>query len=524
MIVANSRTSKSLFSAMTGLTQHFLRIVLGFLTRTVFIKTLGVRYLGVNGLFTNIISVLSIADLGIGVAMTFYLYKPLAEQNIEKLSSLIQFYKSAYRIIGLAIFFLGISIMPFLHRLVKMDNVGDINLHVIYLLFLLNTVSTYLFFAYRSSIIHADQKGYVLNGINSIFLIVSNLVEVIILLVFKNFILALSVRLSVTVINNIFISIIAGRLYPFIRQKDIEKLPKQEIKGIFKKIYSIFVLRLGGRMWDSTDNIIISSMIGTIYVGINSNYVLLMTSIIGIVNTVRSSFVASVGNINAIESTEIKYKTYRNLELLNSWVTCFCSVCFFELLNPFITLWLGMDYLFSQPIVAVIVANFFLLSYIMIILMFQETMGLFEYGRLRNLIGGVANIVLSLILAEPLGIFGVFLATLICALVFNNLAFPKIIYKYGFAKPFKAYVVRYLGSILVTIGSIGAISMAFGYVEKLNWMTFLFKFVLCLIVPNVIFFVVYKNTDEFRWIRDKVSFIIRNQFLEKKGNYSGTPT
>lgn len=507
MSAGSSRSSKSFYTMVTGLAQHFLTLLLGFATRTVFIKTLGVRYLGVNGLFTNILLILSIADLGIGVAMAFYLYKPLAEADTERLASLFGFYKTAYRIIGMTILVMGLSLMPILHRLVKMEQMDDINLHLIYFLFLLNTVSTYLFFAYRSAIIRADQKGYLLNGINSLFAVISNVVEIIILIVSKHFILVLLVRLGLSISKNLFIAQTASRLYPFIKQRNHKKLDTEEIRNIMRKVYSIFVLRLGGRLWDSTDNIIISSIIGTIYVGINSNYILLMSSVVGILNTVRSSFVASIGNINATEKIETRYKIYRNLELLNSWITSFFAVCFYHLLNPFITLWLGKEYLFSQPIVAVIVVNFFILSYIMVVLMFQETLGLFEYGRYRNLIGGIANIFLSLLLAKPFGVFGVLLATLICSLLITHFVFPRIVYRYGFKKPFKEYIYRYASCIIITSISIALISAGNLAIKELSWVTFLIKFLLCAVIPNFLYYVIYRNTMEYQWIREKIGFV-----------------
>lgn len=514
--MSKSRTTSSILIISTGLVQNIVTLILGFATRTVFIRILGAEYLGLNGLFMNVVSLISLAELGIGSAITYYLYKPLAHNNEKQLKNIMDYYKKAYLVVGLVILIIGLSIYPFLDSMVNIEQGTNINYHLIYILFLIDAVISYAFFAYRSTIIFADQKNFILNKINIQFSIIKFIFEICILIVFKNYYLALVGKIMLTAAKNIVISQKASNLYPFITGKSSNKLSKQEKTSIMKDVYSIFIFKLASRLFESTDNIIISTIIGTVFVGLYSNYLLIITSITSVLNIIRSSFVASVGNINVLESIETKYKTFKNLDLVNFWLCSICAVCFYHLLNPFISLWLGKDYLLSQFTVGVIVANFISVAILNIVFIFRESMGLFRYGRYLQLVGGIVNIVLSIILGKAMGVSGVLLATLITGLTITIFPFPKILFKYGFEKSCGQYIIRYFSYLIFTFLSIVFVALASILINETTWVTLMVKFLLCLLVPNLFYYILFKRTEEFKWIEGKVKVIYRYYTFKRK--------
>lgn len=506
----NSRTSNSYKTMISGIYMQVFTILLSFLTRTVFIKVLGAEYLGINGLFSNLLSVISLAELGVGTAITFYLYKPIANNDKEKMKSLINFYKIAYTIIGIAILCIGLSVIPFLNRLIKPSSELNINYTLVYFLFLLDPVASYLFYAYKSTIIAANQKTYVLNRINISVSVCKSLILILVLAIFRNYILTLILNILATLIRNILVSIKAGKLYPFINDKSYLKLNWVEIRSIMKDVYSIFIVRISSTLFQSTDNIVISIMIGTIYVGIYSNYLLLIGTIVGILTIIRGSITASVGNINAIESVETKYKMFRNLDFFNFYLSSICAICFYHLLNPFILLWIGKEYVFNQTIVGVIVANFLTVSLLSIVFLFRETLGLFRYGKYRQLVGGILNIFLDIFLARQLGVLGVLLATLFSSLLVTIFPFPKIVYKYGFNKPYKEYIYRYLGYCAFTIISIILVSIPISVISRDDWFGLLFRLFFSLLIPNILYYIMFRKTEEFIWVKGKLNYVANN--------------
>lgn len=505
----NSRTQNSILIILSGMLQQIIILFSAFISRTVLIKTLGVNYLGINGLLTNVLEIFSLAELGIGVAITFYLYKPIAEKNIERIKVLMSFYKTCYRIIGIAILLIGLCLVPFLNKIINFHTNVNVNLYIVYILYLLNSVITYLFFSYKFTIIAAYQKGYVVNIVNMIFAIISCICESAVLILFKAFILSLIVKLALAVMKNFVTSIAADRLFPYLKDKKCGRIDKAEVKHIFKDVYSIFVFRISSTLFSSTDNIVISVMIGTVYVGFNSNYTMIVTAVTNFMRTIVNSFTAGIGNINASENIDKRISTFRNLDFINFWLVSFCSVCLFQLLNPFITLWVGSKYLFSTITVFFIVLNFFIALLLNIVFIFRETMGLFQYGRYRQLIGGIVNIILDIFFGKLYGIAGIFAATAISGLAITVFPFPKIVFKYGFHKSPNSQYKKMFWYYVTTLISGIATWLCCSWVKEVTYVTFIGELLICLIVPNLVLFIFYHNTSEYKYMLEKIKTIIR---------------
>jgi O-antigen/teichoic acid export membrane protein len=501
--MANSRTKNSMLILSSGIILQVVTALLAFISRTIFINTLGAEYLGISGLFTNIISILSLAELGVGSAITFYLYKPLAENNIERIKTLMMFYKLCYRVIGVVILLLGLLCIPIVPKIVNYNTKLDVNIIYVFVLYLVNTAVTYLFFSYRFTLIIASQKGYVINLINIVFAFILIIADAIVLIIFRNFILYITMRIFIGILLNVITSIKAGELFPYIKEKEYIKITADERRAIFKDIYAIFITKVSGTLFSATDNIIISILIGTIYVGYNSNYFMIIIVITTFIGILQNSFIASVGNINAIETNEKQIDIFENLDFLNFWVTSFCAVCLANLLNPFISLWIGKEFLFSNLIVAVIAFNFFTTNLLNIVFIFRNTKGLFQYAKYRQLIAGIANILLSIILGKMYGIIGIFAATSICGILISWSPYPKTLYKFGFNIEYRPFLNRTIMRYIITIG-IGVLIYSLSSLLGNNtWAIFIIRLCISVIIPNLVLFIIYRHTKEFIYIREK---------------------
>lgn len=454
----NNRFQSSMKNLASGFLSRFMIIILGMVVRTVFIYTLGNNYLSVNGLYTNILGMLSLAELGFGTAMVYSMYRPLGEHDDMKLASLITLYKKVYQVIGFVVLGLGLCVIPFMDYIIK-DPPNIKHLTLYYLMFLGNTVLSYWFFSYKRSILIADQREYVCTNYTNIFTIIKTVIQIIVLAALKNFTVYLVIQLLSTIGENIVISKIADKMYPSLTIKNPKKLSSIELKKIKNDVKGLMLSKIGHILLNSTDNIIISAFIGIYWVGLLSNFTLIIDAVTGVLCQMTSSLSASIGNYFVENKKEDGYILFNRIIFMNSWLYGIGSICLVILLNPFVTLWIGKGYTMSFPIVLVLSLNFFIQGYMNTLWTFRSTLGLFTQGLFRPLIVAGINIVLSIILGINLGVFGVLIATSISRFVVNIWYDPLIIHKYGFEKPvgsfYKMYIIRVLQ--IISIGSLSGI-------------------------------------------------------------------
>lgn len=499
----------------SGFIQQIVTIVFSFISRTILIKTLGAEYLGISGLFTNILTIFALAELGIGAAITFYLYKPIADSDKERIKTLMHFYKVCYRCIGIAILIIGLCLIPFLNKIINFNTKTDINIYVVFICYLLNSVTSYLFFAYKNTIITTNQQGYLINSVGSIIAILSCMMESCILIVYHDFVLSIIVKVGIGILKNLVIAKMADHLFPYIKEKDYKKLEKKEIKKIFKDVYSIFIFRSAATLFTSTDNILISILIGTVYVGYNSNYTMIITAITSISAIVFNSFRASVGNVIATENIEKQVSIFYKLDFINYWIISFSTVSLNQLLNPFITIWIGSEYTFDQLTVNIIVFNFFIVNLLNVIFLFRETIGIFQYGKYRQLIGGVVNIILDIMLGNLFGIIGIFGATLISNIFITVLPFPKILFKYGFGVSTKVQYIRMLKYIIVTMLTGFILELLCSFIKEITVFTFIIQVILCIVIPNFILFIIHRKSEDYIYFKN-ILVNLKNKILSQK--------
>lgn len=496
----DSRTKNSVRNSSVSIITQVLTIIMDFAVKTIFIFILGNEYLGINGLFSNIITLLSLADLGIGVAIPYSLYKPLAVNDQHKIKVLMKFYRKLYNIIGCVVLAIGLSLTPFLSYIIK--DMPDIKgIYLIFDLFVIHSALTY-FFVYKRFLIDSDQKGYITAKITLISSFLLNITRVIILFITKDFILYLFCSLVFVLIQNIWISKKADKMYPFIKEKTDDTISKEDKEEIATNVKALLIYKVGSVVTLGTDNIVISKFIGLVAVGVYSNYLLIINSLNNILNQVFNAITSSIGNLVATNEERSK-GIYEKLSFFNFYIYSLVSICIFILINPFIHIWLNDDYVLSTWVSMLLAINFYLTGMGAVTNAFRSAYGLFYKARFRPIVMVIINIVVSIILVKPLGIAGVLVGTISSRLLTIAWLDPYVIYKYGFKGNVFEYYKKYLYYLLVFIGSGALIYYVNSFINNQSIIMWIISGIITFVLYNLIILILFKNTDEFKFFTNK---------------------
>ena len=498
------RIKISFKNMVNGILYRVLTILTAFIVRTVFIKCLSNDYLSVNGLYSSILSMLSLAELGFSTAMVYSMYKPLAEKDYRKLAQIMRLYKRAYTIIGSVILGAGLCLVPFLDVLIK--NKPDIpGLTFYYILFLLNSAISYWFFAYRNSILQADQKSYIISNYGSVFNIIKVVSQIIVLVLFHNFTVYLLTEMLCTILQNVCLAYRVKKEYPVFDKNNKEELPKEEKRKIFKDVKALMLQKISFRVLNTSDSIIISAFVGIGWVGLLSNYIMIEEAVVAVISQITSAITASMGNYFAKESKEDGYKLFQRIDFMNFWLYGFSTVAFIVLFNPFIELWLGRigsEYILSQTIVVALIIRFFVEGYMNMMSAFRSTLGLFTQGQYTPLMVAALNIILSIGLSFPWGAAGVIIATPLARCCINVWYMPLVIHRDGFKKsviPFYKKLILRTAFLTVLTTVMYLFSRIIVFKNGVTIMSFIIMVVITAIATNFIIGAVFYNTDEFKY-------------------------
>lgn len=433
------RTKKSIINITSALIGQTLAILFGFVTRMIFVKQLGDTYVGINGLCTSIVGLLSLAELGVGESINYKLYKPLAENNVEKLKSIMKLYRPVYWVIGIVITVIGTALLPFLKFFLKASEVQSVDqLYLIFILFVLNSASSY-FFSYKRALIISDQKRFIVNIYHYAFYCLMNLSQILILLKTKSFIMYLVVMIVCTVSQNIIISYRADKLYPYLKDKNIKPLENKDVSEIKKNTLALLYHKIGSQVVNSTDNILVSKIIGIAVVGIYSNYLLVTTALNTIIAQLFSAITASVGNLGATENEE---KSETILHTLFFGNFCFISVvcaAFYSSIEMLISKMFGAQRVLTHDVLICIVINLYLYNIRRTAWTFRDGYGLFWYDRYKAIAEAVINLVASILLGIRIGLVGILIGTIVSTVSTSLWIEPYILYKHAFKKSSIAY-------------------------------------------------------------------------------------
>lgn len=495
--------------------KQLVELITGFVTRTVFIHCLGADYLGLNGLFTSILSTLSLAELGVGSAIVFQMYKPISEKNYDVIKKLVAFYKKCYNIIGIGIFVIGVCLIPLLPVLVNLDNSIPVNYYIIYLLYLFNTASSYWYYSYLQSVMIAYQKQDIVYNYNSWFKIIFSILGSIGLVVTRNYYVYLCLNVIVTLVQNLFIRNRVYKLFPFIRDINGFILEKEKVKKIYKDMSAIMIDRVSNTLSSSFDTMIVSAFVSTTLVGCISNYAMINNMVIGIGTSLSVSAYGGIGNLVAKGNKAHDLEVFYRLDFINSYLLYFIVVCVCTLSTPFIILWAGTNYIIDYSIVFCIAFDAYIYNSLWPIWGFKDGMGLFSKGKFLKLIRGISNVILSVVICRYYGAFGVYFASLITNAIITVPMFIYITFKYGFECSPVYYYLTFAFRTVITIFAILMTRRLCSLFGDVTWFTFIGMFFTCIIVPNVIYFLIFGRSKEWKEVKDIYILPLLNKVISK---------
>ena len=390
------------------------QIIVPFLMRTAMIYLMGVQYLGLNSLFTSALQVLNLAELGVGSAMVFSMYKPIAENDNTTICALMKLYRTYYRVIGLVIAVVGCALIPFIPRLIKSDVPADINIYILYLLNLGTTVLSYWLFAYKNSILQAHQRADVVSKVTLVTSTIQYGSQLFVLWAFHNYYLYVIVMLATQALTNIVTAVCADKLYPQFKPRG--KVDKMQVQKINQRIRDLFTSRIGGVVYDSADTIVVSAFLGLTVLAVYQNYFFILNAITGFIAVVFAACTAGIGNSIVMESKEKNYQDLNKFAFIITWIAGFCSACLLCIYQPFMELWVGKDLILSFSAVVCFVIYFFVRQFNALFNLYKDASGMWHEDRLRPLIAALTNLVLNLILVKFIGIYGILLSTVLTIL------------------------------------------------------------------------------------------------------------
>lgn len=491
------RTEKSLRNFIFAVASQVITVALSFITRTCLIYCLGIEAVSINGLFTEVITALSLAELGVGSAIVYNLYKPLAEGDHQKVSQLMNLFRKAYRIIALATLVIGISLTPWLQFFIR-DLSYDISyIRVIYLMFVFQSVVSYLF-SYKLALLEADQNSYIVTKISTIFRIIGTILILIILVTTKKYIFFLGANILLVILTNAYASNVVDKKYPYINKN--ERLPKEERTQIFGNIRNIFVKQFAGRVVDSTDNILISTLVSTLLVGYYSNYLVVIGVFKQLADKMMAAATASMGNLYVTERTENKIETLNRLTFIFYVFASVASVGTFACVQPFIKLWLGDNYLLDYSVVTILCLLLVTEITYQPLSTAMHLSGFFEIGRNISFVSAVINLAVSIVLGMKIGLIGIFIGTM-CTYTIEIIAKVHYLFKLYFKENSIQYVSFWIRMFFVYFVEIIIIYFINLHLHFSALLAFIFNGFTAVLLTFAIITIVFGRSDAYIYLK-----------------------
>ena len=506
--MTEGRSAKSVRNVATGLANKLLMMVLAFATRTLFIRLLGAEYTGVSSLYTNILSVLSLAEMGIGNVLMFYLYGALKDKDESRIIGLVSEFKRIYSAIIVVVLSVGVILIPFL-RFIVHSSLDSKELIGYYILYLVNSVASY-FVVYRTIVLAADQKNYISNIVQTAATIVMYILQIIYLLLFRDFWGYLTIQVLSTIGTNMALNAIALRHYPYLKIINTGKYkPKNiNVKELFGNIKATFLFKIADTLVDQTDSIIISIMFGTVVVGYYTNYFMLISYIVAIASIIAHGLVASFGNLNTEGNMKKSYEMFRVALTAFSIFGMICTTCYASIVQDFVPVWVGSQYVMPYGLVLAILAVFYLRMATNTMWMYRSAMGLFKEVQYINLSAAGLNIVLSILLGKMLGVAGVIVATAVSRIMTTFWYEGKVVFK-RFSKPFRIYILQQLKNFALCAISVGLGLFICSFVHGNAYIVIILKLLIAIIISSLIALVGYGRTPEFKTMKNKIIAVVR---------------
>ena len=504
-----SRGRQSVKNVIAAIILKIFQIILPFITRTIIVHEFGLEYVGLSGLFNSIIGMLSVAELGIGTALIYAMYIPIKDNDYIKINAILNFYKKAYFTIGLIVGIIGCIIMPFLDVIIKEGTYPqEINIYILYVFYLCNTIITYLVYAYKASVLDAHQMGFLASKVKLKMLFVQYLIQIVIILIVKNYYIYSLMLPLCTLVSCLLIARISDKLYP--DYKPSGELEKGEKKRIFYNVKALFLYKIGSIVLNSVDNIVISWYFGIYILGIYNNYYYIISSVFSILLTVYSAVTPSIGNAIASKNKKDNYEDYMNLSLGYSWVVGWCVTCIICLMQPFMEIWIGKEGLLPIGCVWIFGMYFFSFRVCDVVGWYKDAAGLWEKDQYYRLIAAGVNLFLNIFLIQVIGIYGVLISTIISLIFIQYPIAIKVILSY-FEVEHKEYIKQliYTSVMILFVAVISYFLCSHIAINNLI-IELLVRIFICIIISNILFLVGFSKMKRFREMTKLIWSKIKN--------------
>lgn len=503
----NSRTKNATRNAIAGILNRIVGLLVPFVLRTALIKVLGEEYLGLSNLFSSLLQVLNLADLGFGTAITYSMYKPIAEHDDAKICALLMLYRKIYFAIGLIILILGLCLIPFLDYLIEGGYPEGLNIVVLYLMYLFNTVCSYLFFAHRKSLMSAFQRSDIETTVNSIVQIILDVIKIALLFILKDYYIYVFFVPLTTLLSGLITAAISYQKYPQYRCRG--HLDKSTTNEIIKRCGALAIQKFGNTISTSLDSIVISSFLGLTSVAIYGNYFYIVSSLIAFAWVCISATTAGLGNSMVSKTVDANYKIFSKLNMLNQWVITWCIPCLLCLYQHFMRLWVGESLMMPNEFVVLMVIYFYITESRKVVMVFKDAGGLWWADKWKPLVGCAVNLVFNIVSVQLIGMNGVIISTIISYL-FIEMPWESYVL---FNEYFRGYLKKYLIDlgiffIVIIFASLACI-FACSYIPGFGIFSFFIKGAVCFAISNIIFILMFKNRKEFKELCNMISSVIK---------------
>lgn len=509
------RTKNAARNIVFGVVLKLYQIFVPFLMRTAMIYFMGVQYLGLNSLFTSILQVLNLAELGVGSAMVFSMYKPIVEDDSKTICALMHLYRTYYNVIGVIIAVVGIVVTPFIPHLIKSDLPPELNVYVLYLLNLAATVLSYWLFAYKNALFQAHQRNDITSKITLITSTIQYALQLVVIVWTKDYYLFVFAALATQAITNIVTAFAANKIYPDYHSKG--KLDKAVVRDINHRIRDLFTSKLGAVVVNSADTVVISAFLGLTVLAVYQNYYFILTAVIGIVAIVFQACTAGIANSVIVESKEKNFNDLKKFTFIIAWIAGLCTCCFLCLYQPFMKIWVGDKLMLKFPAVICFCVYFFIYEINQLLNTYKDAAGIWHEDRFRPLVTAIVNVGMNLALVNVWGIYGVLLSTALSMLFVGMPWLLHNLFTVLFKKSqMRCYLIRLVRYCLVVVISCLLCGYICSYLQFSEWVTLITRAVVCCIIPNIIYLVAYRQMPEFEESIQLVDKMTKNKLKLKE--------
>lgn len=510
------RTKNAGRNIVFGSILKIYQILVPFIMRTAMIYFMGVEYLGLDSLFTSILQVLNLAELGVGSAMVYGMYKPIVEDDKVTICALMKLYRIYYRVIGSVIAVIGIALTPFVPMLVKSDLPSGLNIYILYLLNLAATVFSYWLFAYKNALFQAHQRVDITSKVGIATNTFKYLIQFIVIIFSKDYYLYIMTALTTQILTNIITAAAATKMYP--EYKPYGDLEKSMVRSINYRIRDLFTSKIGSVIVNSADTVVISTFLGLTALAIYQNYYFILKAIMGFVTIIFEACTAGIGNSVIVETKEKNYDDLKKFTFLIAWIAGFCACCFLCLYQPFMEIWVGKDLMLEFAAVICFCIYYFIYEINQLLNTYKDAAGIWHEDRFRPLVTALSNLGMNLIMVQFWGIYGVLLSTVLSMLFVGMPWLLHNLFTVLFEKSqLSGYLKRLMKYAIVVFISCVVCYFVCQSFELSKWPTLIVRAIICCIIPNIIYLLVYRKMPEFKQCLQLVDKMTKNKLkLEKR--------